>query len=71
MEDFFKSRKGIEFLDHRLPKIASQLERIANALEKKNQIEEKKLILEQKRFIKNSQDNARITGSSQDFDESE
>jgi hypothetical protein len=39
MEDFAKTRRGAEFFDYNLPKIAGQLERIANAMERKNAIE--------------------------------
>ena len=63
MEDFAKTRRGAEFFDYNLPKIAGQLERIANAMERKNTIEEKRLLLEQKQYKK---DNARTTGSSED-----
>jgi hypothetical protein len=63
MEDFAKTRRGAEFFDYNLPKIAGQLERIANAMERKNAIEEKRLVLEQKQYKK---DNARTTGSSED-----
>jgi hypothetical protein len=68
MEDFAKTRRGAEFFDYNLPKIAAQLERIANALERKNTIEEKKLVFEQKQYRK---DNARTSGSRSDESESE
>jgi hypothetical protein len=72
MEDFAKSRRGTEFFDYNLPKIASQLERIADAMERKNSIEEKRLLMEQKQYRKeNLSENARITGSSKDLLESE
>jgi hypothetical protein len=54
MDDFLKSRRGAEFFDYNLPKIASQLERIANAMERKNAIEEKRLLMEQKQFRKDN-----------------
>ncbi len=72
MEDFAKSRRGMEFFDFNLPKIASQLERIANAMERKNSIEEKRLLMEQKQYRKeNLSENARTTGSSENHVESE
>jgi hypothetical protein len=72
MEDFAKSRRGAEFFDYNLPKIASQLERIANAMERKNAIEEKRLLMEQKQYRKdNLTENARTTGSGSDLSESE
>jgi hypothetical protein len=72
MDDFAKSRRGAEFFDYNLPKIASQLERIANAMERKNAIEEKRLLIEQKQFRKdNLTENARVTGSREDHNKSE
>jgi hypothetical protein len=72
MEDFAKSRRGAEFFDYNLPKIASQLERIANAMERKNAIEEKRLLMEQKQYRKdNLTENARTAGSGSDLSESE
>jgi hypothetical protein len=72
MEDFAKSRRGTEFFDYNLPKIASQLQRIADAMERKNAIEEKRLLMEQKQYRKeNLSENARITGSSENMLESE
>lgn len=52
MEDFAKSRRGMEFFDYNLPKIAAQLERIAIAMERKNSIEEKRLLIEQRQIKK-------------------
>lgn len=72
MEDFAKSRRGAEFFDYNLPKIAAQLERIANSMERKNAIEEKRLLMEQKQYRKeNLSENARTAGSSEDLLESQ
>ena len=67
--NFHSTRRGSKFYDFDIPKLTEQLERIANALEGKNKIEEKRLVLEQKKLIKENV-NARITGSSEDSDES-
>ena len=67
--NFHSTRRGSKFYDFDIPKLTEQLERIANALEGKNKIEEKRLVLEQKKLLKESKD-ARITGSSEDSDES-
>ena len=72
MEDFAKSRRGAEFFDYNLPKIASQLERIANAMERKNAIEEKRLLMEQKQYRKdNISENAGAPRSSENVSESQ
>ena len=67
--NFHSTRRGSKFYDFDIPKLTEQLERIANALEGKNKIEEKRLVLEQKKLLKESKD-ARITGGSEDSDES-
>jgi len=67
--NFHSTRRGSKFYDFDIPKLTEQLERIANALEGKNKIEEKRLILEQKKLLKETKD-ARVTGSSEDSNES-
>jgi hypothetical protein len=67
--EFNATRRGSKFYDFDIPKLADQLERIANALENKNKIEEKRLVLEHKKLLKENKD-ARITGSSEDSNES-
>ena len=58
MEDFSKSRRGMEFFDYNLPKIAAQLERIAIAMERKNSIEEKRLVMEQRQLRRDLNESA-------------
>lgn len=50
MDQFSKTRRGIDFFDRDLPNLNKQLERIAIALEKKNTINEKFLLLEKRRI---------------------